>query len=314
MQQIFEGAPLPSLPHGSVVTVGVFDGVHLGHAAVLRRTRALADELGAPAVVVTFDRHPASVVRPESAPRLLSTLEQRVGWFERYFGIDYTYVVRFDETTSLLPPEDFFSEVVVGTWHARALVEGEDFHFGHRRKGDASTLPEIGARTGVKVEIVPMVHDDETGLVISSNEVREALASSDPVTAKRLLGHDHELRGVVEHGDKRGRTIGVPTANVAVPGDLLLPEIGVYSGYYERPDGSVYRAAINIGRRPTFYEENGLLLVEAHLLDFDGDLYGEPAKVRVDQWIRGQIKFDGIESLAAQLHRDIQVTRDTAGG
>jgi len=313
MAQIFEGSPIPSLPHGSVVAVGVFDGVHRGHAQVLKRVRALADELGAPAVVITFDRHPATVVRPESAPRLLSTLEQRVGWFEQYFGIDHTYVVRFDETKSLLAPEDFFAEYVVGTWHAQALVQGENFHFGHRRRGDVEALNELGARAGVKIDVVPLLSDDVSGEVISSAAVRHALATSDPITAKRLLGHDHELRGVVEHGDKRGRTIGVPTANVAVPGDLLLPEIGVYSGYYERPDGSVYRAAINIGRRPTFYEENGLLLVEAHLLDFDGDLYGEVARVRVDRWIRGQVKFDGIDALAAQLQRDIAVTRETAG-
>jgi riboflavin kinase/FMN adenylyltransferase len=308
MERILEGAPIPPLPRGSVVTIGVFDGVHRGHQAVLAEVRRQAAELDAPAVVVTFDRHPATVVRPESAPRLLTSLSQRLDLLASC-DVDYTHIVRFDEERSLESPEAFIDEIVVGTWHARVAVEGEDFHFGHRRRGDMGVLHEAGARLGFKVDTVPLVHDDAHGDVVSSDAVRAALTHADVTTAASLLGRLYELQGVVEHGDKRGRTIGFPTANLAVAGDLQLPTDGVYAGWYERPDGAVHAAAINIGRRPTFYAENGLLLVEAHLLDFDGDLYGEHGRVRIEAWLRGETRFGSIDDLAAQLRRDVEKTR-----
>jgi riboflavin kinase/FMN adenylyltransferase len=308
VERFLEGAPIPPLPRGSVVTIGVFDGVHRGHQAVLAEVRRQSHELDAPAVVVTFDRHPATVVRPESAPRLLTSLSQRLDLLASS-GVDYTHVVRFDEERSLESPESFVDEIVVGTWHARVAVEGEDFHFGHRRRGDVSVLHETGSRLGFKVDTVPLVHDDANGDVVSSDAVRAALSHADVEHAASLLGRLYELQGVVEHGDKRGRTIGFPTANLAVAGDLQLPTDGVYAGWYERPDGAVHAAAINIGRRPTFYAENGLLLVEAHLLDFDGDLYGEHGRVRIEKWLRGETRFGSIDDLAAQLRRDVEKTR-----
>jgi riboflavin kinase / FMN adenylyltransferase len=308
MERINEGGALPPLPEGSVVTVGTFDGVHCGHQALLTATRRIADDVGAPAVVVTFDRHPASVVRPESAPRLLTTLTQRLELVAAH-GIDYVHVLRFDEDRSLEPPVEFLQEIVVGTWHARVAVEGENFHFGHRRRGDMSLLEEVGARFGFKVHTVPLVYNDELETAVSSGLVRAALAHADVDSARRMLGRDYEIQGVVEHGDGRGRQIGFPTANVAVPGDLQLPADGVYAGWYERPDGATHRTAISIGRRPTFYAENGLLLVEAHLLDFDDDLYFEYARVRVSAWLRGQTRFGSIEDLTAQLERDVATTR-----
>lgn len=311
MERILEGHPVPPLPNGSVVTVGTFDGVHRGHQALLDAVRRVADELGAPAVAVTFDRHPATVVRPESAPRLLSTLSQRLELLERA-GVDFVHVLRFDEDRSLEAPDDFLREIVVGTWHARAAVEGENFHFGHRRRGDVTSLEEHGARFGFKVHTVALVHDEQLDEPVSSEAVRAALASADVATANRLLGRLYEVQGVVEHGDKRGRQIGFPTANVAVPGDIQLPADGVYAGWYERPDGSVHRTAISIGRRPTFYADNGLLLVEAHLLDFDDDLYFEHARVRVETWLRGQTRFGSIDDLKAQLARDVETTRRLA--
>ena len=307
MQRVLEGSPIPPLSRGAVVTVGTFDGVHRGHQAVLAEVRRQADELGAPAVVVTFDRHPATVVRPESAPRLLTSQTQKLELFGR-LGVDYAHVLRFDEERSLETPEHFLDEIVVGTWHAHVAVEGADFHFGHRRRGDVSVLEEGGARWGFKVDTVELVAD-ETGTPISSDAVRHALAHAEVATANALLGRRYELQGVVEHGDKRGRTIGFPTANVAVAGDLQLPADGVYAGWYERPDGTTHQCAINIGRRPTFYAENGLLLVEAHLLDFDGDLYDEHARVRIDTWLRGETRFGSIDDLAAQLRRDVERTR-----
>ncbi len=311
MESIAEGRAVPPLPNGAVLAVGTFDGVHRGHRAVLEEVRRLADEHACPAVAVTFDRHPASVVRPESAPRLLTGLTNRLVLLEDA-GIDYTYVLRFDEDRSLQSPDEFVNEIVVGTWHARAAVAGENFHFGHRRRGDIDAFENAGARFGFKVTRVPLVHDDATGTVVSSDAVRAALHDTDVEAASRMLGRLYEVQGVVEHGDQRGRTIGFPTANVAVPGDLQLPGDGVYAGWYERPDGSVHRTAINIGRRPTFYADNGLLLVEAHLLDFDGDLYYEHAKVRVETWLRGETRFGSVDDLKAQLARDVDKTRRLA--
>jgi riboflavin kinase/FMN adenylyltransferase len=282
--------------------------VHRGHGRLLAELRRRAAELECPSVVVTFDRHPATIVRPESAPHVLTSLTQKLERFEQA-GVDFAYILRFDEERSLEPPDEFLNEIVVGTWHARMAVEGENFHFGHRARGDVSLLEESGARYGFKVHTVALVVDDATGDPVSSEAVRQALSDSDVSRAAALLGRPYEVNGVVEHGDHRGRTIGFPTANVAVPGDVHLPADGVYTGWYRRPRGSTHRAAVSIGRRPTFYAENGLLLVEAHLLDFDDDLYGEHASVSVDGWLRGQTRFGSVEDLQAQLTRDVEATR-----
>ncbi|MCU1459140.1 MAG: ribF [Actinomycetia bacterium] len=309
MEHIYEGSPIPPLPRGTVVTVGTFDGVHRGHERILAETTRLAHEMRCPSVVITFDRHPASVVRPESAPRIITTMQQK---FDRFatLGVDIVYAVRFDEARSLTSAPDFFNEIVVGLWRAAAIVAGPGFRFGHRQSGDIALLEELGARENVKVEEVELLRDDVTGEPVSSQSIRDALAAADIVTAARLLGRDPEIEGVVEHGDQRGRTIGFPTANVAAAGDIQLPADGVYAGWYERPDGTLHRSAISIGRRPTFYEENGLLLVEAHLLDFDGDLYDEIGRVRIQEWIRGQLRFSGPDELAAQLKADVARTRE----
>lgn len=312
METIYEGGTVPPLADGSVITIGTFDGVHIGHRELLDRTDRLAAELNVPSVVITFDRHPASVVRPESAPRVLTDLDHRLELLGET-GIDHAYVLRFDERRSLEPPEEFVREVVLGTWHARTAVVGPDFHFGHRRRGDVIALEEAGARYGFKVATIESVDDPELAAPVSSEAVRHALSGSNISLANRLLGRSHEVRGVVEHGDHRGREMGFPTANVAVAGDIHLPADGVYAGWYERPDGSVHRSAISIGRRPTFYAENGLLLVEAHLLDFDDDLYGEYAGVRIGHWLRGQTRFGSIDDLRAQLARDVAATRRLLG-
>jgi riboflavin kinase/FMN adenylyltransferase len=259
-------------------------------------------------VVAIFDRHPAPVVRPESAPRLLTDLGQRIRLLGQT-GIELCYVVRFDEERSLQEPEQFVDEVVTGALNAKAMVVGEDFHFGRRRRGDTAVLANLESTYGFKVLAIPLVSLPDVEGPVSATRVREALARHDIELATALLGREHEVRGVVEHGDHRGRTIGFPTANVAVPGDVMLPSDGVYAGHYERADGSIWPAAINLGKRPTFYDENGLRLLEAHLLDFDDDLYGERAKVRFGRWIRGEVKFPGIDALVEQLYRDIKTAR-----
>jgi riboflavin kinase / FMN adenylyltransferase len=300
------GQPLTVSGPG-VVTVGVFDGVHLGHQRLLREARTMADEEGADLRVVLFDRHPATVVRPETAPHLLTDLRQRFDLLAP-LGVDGAYVVRFDEERSLQPPEDFVREVLVDGLRASVHVVGEDYHFGHRRRGNLAVLAEIGATLDLKVVGIPLLADG--GSPITATAIREDLRAGELDRANRLLGRPHEVRGVVEHGDARGRTIGFPTANVAVAGDILLPNDGVYAGWYVRPGGSVHPAAINVGRRPTFYDENGLLLVEAHLIDFDGDLYGERAAVRFTHRLRDERKFAGIEELQSQLQRDVAAARE----
>src|ERR687897_56106 len=259
VQIVHEGAPIPPLARGSVLTIGMFDGVHTGHQAVIARAVATATGLRTQAVVVTFDRHPASVVRPDAGVRLLTDLHQRADRIGR-LGVDVVFVARFDEEGSLE--------------HPRVFVD------------------DIGR--------------------VSSTLIREAVAAGDVGLAARLLGRSHAVRGVVEHGDERGRSLGFPTANVAVPGDIQLPADGVYAGSYHREDGSDHVAAISVGRRPTFYAESGSLLVEAYLLDFDGDLYGEHAEVAFDTWIRGQVRFTGVDGLVAQLRSDVEKVREAA--
>lgn len=309
MQVLRDPAALPDDVAGTALTIGFFDGVHLGHRAVVARTQAAAAALDVPSAAVLLDRHPASVVRPESAPRLLTDLSQRLALL-RDLGVDYAVVLHFDEERSLQAPEDFVTDVLLTQLRARAVVTGRDFHFGLRRRGDAAMLDTLASTHGFEAITLDPVEQD--GEVVSSTLIRATVAEGDVAKAKALLGRDYEVHGVVEHGDARGRTLGFPTANVAVPGDMLLPQDGVYAGWYRRPDGSRHLSAISVGRRPTFYDENGLLLVEAHLLDFDDDLYGEQAWVEFTWWLRGQERFTSIDELVAQLHDDVAQTRELA--
>jgi len=288
----------------TVASLGVFDGVHRGHVRLLQEAIGLARDEGLPMVAVVPDRHPRTVVDPDTLPRTLTDLPHRFELLERV-GVDHVYVLRFDEEQSLQPAEDFIEQTMVGQVGATVVVAGEDFHFGHRRKGDAALVASLAAALGLKTLTVPLMRDEVTGEVISSTLVREAVAAGQVERTSELLGRPYELRGIVEHGDARGRTIGFPTANVAVPGAIALPADGVYAGWYLDPDGVAHASAINIGRRPTFYDENGLLLVEAHLIDFDGDLYGQHAGVQVVQHLREEIRFSGIEALVEQLGRDV---------
>ncbi len=295
---------------GTVLTIGAYDGVHLGHQAVIAEVRRLAAERGTRSAVVTFDRHPATVVRPESAPRLLTDLDQKLELLAAT-GIDTTVVVHFDAQRSTESAEHFVEDVLVRCLGVRAVVVGEDFHFGHHRRGNVSLLRSMGEHHGFEVDglrLVPRI--DGVDEPVSSTAIRRALAGGQVEVAARLLGRPFEARGSVVRGDQRGRLLGFPTANVEVPTQIALPADGVYAGFYERPDGSVHPCAINLGRRPTFYEHADHSLLEAHLLDFHGDLYGERAKVRFIAFLRSERKFDGIEALVAQLRHDVAAARE----
>ena len=300
---------------GRAVTIGAFDGVHLGHQAVLRLVHDLAHARGLTSTVLTFDRHPAEVVRPGSAPKLLTTLDEKLELLDATGAVDECLVLAFDETRSKEPAEDFVSEILAGVLRARLVVVGDDFHFGYRRHGDVPLLKRMGAELGFEVLGLGLVASRDAdapgdAVPFSSTRARACLAAGDVEAAAAILGRPHEVGGTVEHGDRRGRELGFPTANVALPERICLPADGVYSGTYLGDDGVERRAAISLGRRPTFYEESGLLLLEAHLLDFDGDLYGQSARVRFLRRLRGQERFEHVDDLIAQMARDVQAVRE----
>ena len=300
---------------GRAVAIGAFDGVHLGHQAVLRLVCDLARARGLTSTVLTFDRHPAEVVRPGSAPKVLTTLDQKLELLEATGAVDECLVLEFDEARSKEPAEDFVGELLAGVLGARLVVVGADFHFGYRRHGDVALLQRMGAELGFEVLGLGLVASPESedapdgGVPYSSTRARTLLARGDVELAATILGRPHEVRGRVERGDGRGRELGFPTANVAVSERLCLPADGVYVGTYIGADEVERRAAISLGRRPTFYAESGMLLLEAHVLDFDRDLYGQQARVRFLHRLRGQERFETVEALMEQMARDVEATR-----
>ena len=301
----------PPAPDGSVVTIGAYDGVHLGHQALIAEVRHLAAAAQLATTVVTFDRHPASVVRPSSAPRLLTDLEQKLELLDAA-GVDRCLVITFDEARSREPAEDFVREVLVDRVGARRVIVGEDFHFGYQRKGDVALLREMGESLGFDVEGIELVEVPGVGRA-SSTAIRHALVEGDLDRATALLGRPHEVRGLVAHGDERGRELGFPTANVSVPGEILLPADGIYAGWSIRADGTRWPTAISLGRRPTFYAEAHASLLEAHLLDFEGDLYDEPLKVEFVAFLRSEQRFDSVEALVTQIGHDCDAARARLG-
>jgi riboflavin kinase/FMN adenylyltransferase len=289
---------------GTAVTIGAYDGVHLGHRALLRDLSERAAARGLTTVVVTFDRHPASVVRPESAPLQLTDLEQKVELLDAC-GIDRTLVITFDRARADETAEDFVTQVLVESLDARLVVVGEDFHFGHGRKGNVALLTELGREHNFEVVGARLTGDGTEA--VSSTRIRSLVAAGDVMAAARLLGRPHEVRGPIVRGDGRGGPVlGFPTANFAIGDDIALPADGIYAGYFTRADGTVHPAAVSVGRRPTFYQPGtASVLVEAYLLGFDGDLYGERSRVSFVERLRGEQKFGSVDDLIAQMHRDV---------
>ena len=266
-------------------------------------------------VVVTFDRHPAAIVRPESAPKLLTDLEQRLELLAST-GVDATLVVPFDTERATESAEEFVQEVLVDCLGVRGVVVGEDFHFGKARRGNVALLKTLGEAGGFSVSGIDLVGNDglpTDGLKVSSTQIRQLLRDGDVGAAAELLGRQHEVRGPVVHGDARGRTLGFPTANVAVPPEICLPADGIYAGWLQRADGTVLPAALNLGRRPTFYSAQPYSLLEAFVIDWSGDLYDEEVKVRFVKRLRPELKFDGIEALIAQMNNDVAEARGILG-
>jgi len=291
------------------VTVGAYDGVHRGHQTVIAQTRRIAERLGAKSAIVTFEPHPAYVLRLDNAPALLTGIDHKLELLEAA-GIDTALVIPFDVDRASETAEEFVVDVLVDCLEAKSVVVGADFHFGKGRSGNVAVLAELGATYGYEVEGIELLPRDDGKIEsISSTVIRRALAGGEVRTAHRLLGRHHELRGPVVEGDQRGRTIGFPTANVAVRPEMAIPADAVYAAWYLRPDGVRLPAAVNIGKRPTFYLDAEHSLVEAHVIDFDGDLYGETARVEFVELIRSEQRFDGIDALKAQLELDIERAR-----
>jgi len=308
VQILRDPATCPRPEPGTVVTIGAYDGVHRGHLAVIDRVQRLAAEGNLATAVVTFDCHPASVVRPESAPLLLTDLDQKLELLGAT-GLDYASVIHFDLERASEAAETFVEEDLVACLNAKVVVVGEDFHFGKGRRGNVELLRAMGAELGFSVAPVELVGLDgapATGEAdkLSSTACRAALQDGDLRTANAILGRPHEVRGVVGDGDKRARDLGFPTANVNVPDETCLPRDGIYAGWYLRPDGARVACAISLGRRPTFYDDQPYSLLEAHLLNWNGDLYGETARVQFVERLRDERRFDAVEDLIAQMGRD----------
>jgi len=287
-----------------VVTIGVFDGVHRGHQQIIGQAVKRAGELGDRSVVVTFDPHPSEVVRPGSHPAVLTENGRKAELIEA-LGVDALCVVPFTLDFSRLAAEAFVHDVLVEHLHAALVVVGENFRFGHRAAGDVALLQRLGRTFGFAVEGPPLVADD--GTVFSSTYIRACVGAGDVTAAARALGRPHRLEGVVVRGDQRGRELGFPTANLMTNPYAAIPADGVYAAHLVRADGQALPAAVSIGTNPTF--DGRQRRVEAYVLDFDGDLYGERVALDFAAHLREMRAYPGIDPLVAQIREDVTQTR-----
>jgi riboflavin kinase / FMN adenylyltransferase len=288
-------------PQSSVVALGVFDGVHRGHRLIVARAAAAARERGLPTVVVSFDPHPAAVLRPDSAPLMLTTLERRIGLL-RSVGADEVVVLPFTRELSQRTPAEFAQAVLRDTLHAERVVVGASWRFGHKAAGDVALLRELG----FDVDGVELLREDE---VVSSSGIRAMIAAGDVAGAAAALDRPHLVEGPVVRGDARGRELGYPTANLALDPGIAVPADGVYAGWLLRDggEGSRLPAAVSVGTNPTF--DGTERRVEAFVLDAELDLYDEPVAVEFVARLRGMVRFDGIDALVEAMARDVEATR-----
>ena len=303
MERLDGGSAVPAHLRGGIVALGNFDGFHLGHQAVVRAAveRARAQRL--PALVATFDPHPARLFHPDAPPFRLSTLDQRQRLFAAA-GADAMIVFHFDETMAALDPEAFVGAYLCERIGAAGVTTGEDFTFGAGRTGNIAVLEALGGARGLYVESVPPVERD--GEAVSSSRIRRALMAGDCAAAARLMTRHFAIEGLVEHGDKRGRQLGFPTANLSL-GKYLRPRFGVYGVRARLADGRLFDGAANIGIRPQFDPPKELL--EVHLFDFEGDIYGACLEVELIAWLRPEMRFETLEALTSQMEKDCDEAR-----
>jgi riboflavin kinase/FMN adenylyltransferase len=284
--------------------IGVFDGVHQGHREILQRIQVHAAARGGVSLVITFDRHPNAVVAPDRAPLMISPLSQRLRLLEAA-GIDATLVLPFDEALSRVPGEDFVRGLSRDLATLSSLTVGDDFTFGHKRSGDVPLLRRLGEELGFNIETVGGVELD--GERVSSTRIRELIQTGDLAVAARFLGRGYSLAGKVVEGDRLGRTIGFPTANICVAG-LVTPPMGVYAGR-TAVEGKIWKVALNIGVRPTLGHATSVVRVEAHLIDFEGELVGQQLEIEVVSRLRSEMKFPDLAALSAQIREDVAAVR-----
>ncbi len=299
----------------SAVTIGKFDGVHVGHRAVIAHLERAARQHGLVSTVVTFDRHPLSIIDPAKVPPALTSIAQRRELLDDV-GVDATLLLRFDAELQSWTPETFVSRILVETLHAELVFVGSDFRFGAKGAGDVALLRVLGAQHGFAVELI-----DDVDLVddvrpdgerrVSSTWIRELLGEGRVAEAARLLGREHAVRSVVVHGNQRGRAMGYPTANLDPSCEGFVPADGVYAARVLH-DGTVYPAAVSVGNNPTF-EGVPAKQIEAHLLDVDIDLYGDTISVLFVSYVRGMVKFSSMDELAAQMRQDDRDIRTLLG-
>jgi riboflavin kinase / FMN adenylyltransferase len=300
--------PMPPSLRGAVIALGNFDGFHRGHQAVAGAAIDLARAEGRPVLIATFDPHPVRFFAPDAAPFRLTTLDQRQELFAAA-GADAMLVFPFDAALAATSAEDFVQDLLAKHLGAAAVVTGEDFTFGKGRKGNVAVLQHLAAQCGMSARAIGPVSED--GEVVSSSRIRDALKAGDCALATHLLTRPFAIRGVVQHGDKLGRTIGYPTANLAL-GSYLRPRYGIYAVTGTLPGGQVLHGAANLGVRPQFEPPKELL--EPHFFDFDGDLYGQEIEIGFHHFLRGEAKFETLEALTAQIEADCAQAKALLGG
>lgn len=299
----------------SVVTIGVFDGVHRGHQKLIDAATTLGHELGAPSVLLTFNPHPLAILRPDRMPPMLGTVKERAD-LAAALGVDHMLALSFNVDMARLSPEEFFVQILVQTLHAKAVVVGENFSFGHKAAGTTQTLRELGEKYQVKIQIVELLAED--GTVLCSTLIRQCLANGEIAEANHILGRRYSLKGEVARGAGRGgRELGFPTANLYFPLSTALPADGVYAGWVkvvssapidgDMVQGVRYPAAISVGLNPTF--DDARRSVESFVLDRDADLYGHTIIVEFVSRIRGMEKFTSVEQLLEAIADDVEQTR-----
>ena len=298
---------MPESLRGAILALGNFDGFHLGHQAVVGAALAWARSESRPCIIATFDPHPMRHFRPDAEPFRLTTLDQREELFAAA-GADAMLVFHFGDALANMDAEGFLGQMLAAHLGAAGIVTGEDFTFGKGRSGNPEMIASLRARYGIGSRRVPAVHDADGP--VSSSRIRAALKSGDCATAARLLTRPFAIRGIVQHGDKRGRTIGFPTANLDL-GSYLRPHYGIYAVTGLLPGGRVVHGAANLGVRPTFDPPRELL--EPFFFEFAGDLYGQEIEVGFHHFLRGEAKFDSLNELTAQMARDCDAARRLLG-
>lgn len=284
-----------------VIALGFFDGVHIGHGALLSRVAEVAERLGAIPAALTFDRLP----KHRQDTLLLTTEADRKWLMSSYYNICEVEVLHFDKAMMEMPWERFVTDILVDRYQASHVVAGHDYHFGYMGQGDPEKLKALCAQLGIGCDIIGRVELD--GVTVSSTHIRDLLARGEMEEACRYLGHPHVLSGTVTHGKKLGRTIGIPTANLIPPAGILMPAFGVYATRVVTEEGS-YPAVTNVGRRPTV-DDGDAVTVEPWILDFSGDLYGKTIRVEFYKRLRGEKKFDSLADLQAEIFRNGEETR-----